>query len=139
MGDTKKSKKVKKKVIIPKVPRDKNGRFLKGSNGRKKFEGLGLLTNLRELTKQEIYECARSLVLPMGDLEAEMDDPSISRLRHVTGKAIMSGHHSFIQWLVEMAIGKARQITEIEDKRKPLTIKRTDGSEIVLSFGEEEE
>jgi len=38
-----------------------------------------------------------------------------------------------------MAIGKARQITEIEDKRKPLTIKRTDGSEIVLSFGEEEE
>jgi len=120
-------------VVDDKPQRNEKGQFLKGNKcGRKN----PVLQNLREATKQEVLQCAYSLCKPWATLEEDLKDPRASRLELLTADAIHTKEYKFIAWLLEMAIGKPKQVNEIETNLVPTIIERINGSTVELGFEE---
>ena len=71
---------------------------------------------LRAATKDEVMRCAGSLTKPIRTLQDDIQDPSATRLAFITANAIKNNNTKYIQWLLEMAIGKPKQTVEQESK-----------------------
>ena len=48
-------------------------------------------------------------------MEAEHDEAKCTRLEHLTINAIRSKNYKFIQWLLEMAVGRPAQSIELDE------------------------
>lgn len=98
--------------------RDDKGRFIPGNKTGAKGGRVPELANERKPVKSEIIKCAKSLSKPWSTLEAEIKDPNATRLEYLTTQAIANRNYKFIQWLLEMAVGRPKQTFEVEDPQK---------------------
>jgi len=111
--------------------RDASGKFLKGSKLGKLGGRVPELRDQRLPVKSEVVRCAATLARPWSTLEDDIKKEGLSRLEFLTYEAVKNRHHKFIQWLLEMAVGKPKQAVEIEEAAKltrDLFIKNLDGS-----------
>ena len=76
------------------------------------------------LLKQELLKCASSLTKRYHNLRPK--DPKRSILQNITNDAVMKGDFKFIQWLLEMAVGKPG--ATIKDVRRLNTIEAVSSS-----------
>ena len=73
---------------------------------------------MKRATRLEVIRCAHTLLKTMNtwdELEELMAKGQINRLEYLTTKAVHKGNYKFIQWIVELSIGKAQTIDEIEN------------------------
>lgn len=84
--------------------KDEKGRFLPGNKYHKKST-VNYITKKAQL-KSEMVRCAHSLGLPMGNIDQDLKNPELSKLELLTLKAVKTGNYKFIQWLIEMTIGR---------------------------------
>lgn len=92
--------------------RDESGRFLKGNKLGVQNKKVGL-QELKSHTKAEIIKCAQSLTRPLSTLKEEMANTDPSRLEYLTAKAIQNNNHRWLQWIVEMAIGRPKESYDV--------------------------
>jgi len=116
--------------------RDSTGRFVKGHSGYKENKKNILKAQIRG-TKKEIVSCAHSLLKPWVTLKEDLARPEATRLEYLTAQAVSKGNTKFVQWLLEMAVGKPKQEvenSEIGETYKKI-IRRTDGTTIEYTLG----
>lgn len=100
-----------------KSQRDEKGRFLKNNKIAKKDFSITAIEKreLKNVTRAEVIRCAASLTRPWNTLKDDLKNPDASRLEYLTAQAISNRHYKFVQWLVEMTIGKAVQNVETHE------------------------
>lgn len=94
--------------------RGEKGRFAKGNKLGKANKKVGL-QELKLLTKSEIIKCAHTLTLPLSTLKDGLLNSDPSRLEYLTAKAIQNNNHKWLQWLVEMSIGRPKEYFDVND------------------------
>ena len=118
--------------------RDEVGRFIKGHPGIKPNKKNIRKEQVRD-TKEETLRCAHSLLRPWQTVKDDLANPKSTRLEYLTAQAVTKGNTKFIQWLLEMAIGKPRQETDVTSKiEQTSVIRRTDGTVVEYSLHEVE-
>lgn len=95
--------------------RNDKGHFIKGNKIGAKGGRVPELKNERKPVRQEIIKCALSLSQPWVTIKADLDNPKATRLEFLTAQAVSKRNYKFIQWLLEMAVGKPKQTFEVED------------------------
>ena len=94
---------------------DNKGRFVKGNKASTGNRTPKELRDLRKETSEAIIRCAHSLTKPWSTLKEELSKKNASRLEVMLGHALSKKELKFIQWLVEMSIGKPRQVIAGDD------------------------
>ena len=98
--------------------RGDDGRFAKGNKIQSKRRLSKHLQELRDATRAELLECAMSLTKPFSEVPEELSRPDkLSRLQFLTTSALSGKKYQFIQWLLEMAVGKPRFTMEVDDDK----------------------
>lgn len=85
---------------------DEKGRFTKGNKARKKQDPY--IKEVQNETKLNLAKAVASLSLPYKTLQADLEKDG-TRLEYLTAHAISSRNYKFIQWLIEMVVGKPKQ------------------------------
>jgi len=107
--------------------RDSKGHFLPGN----KTSAIGgkskQFDQNKRFIKSEIIKCAETLMRPAETLFDDMNKVGVSRLELLTIEAITKKNYKFIQWLLEMAVGRPQQsidgsIVNIDEERKLKTM-----------------
>jgi hypothetical protein len=116
--------------------RNEKGHFLPGNQTSKKGGRESHAIDKKKLCRNEIIKCALSLSKPTSTLMLEMHDKDATRLESLTAQAIHSKNYKFIQWLLEMAVGRPHQalddsIVEINNGR---TLKEETDEELQHKF-----
>lgn len=119
----------------------KDGKFAKGNQMAK----LRRFKPDIKAKKSEIYDSVLKgvlmLQLPWKDLKKAIDeDQELTAWEYAIIQAVRMNNTKFIQWAVEMIIGKAPQPTIHELKEVPrATITRSDGSVVAFELSKQEE
>ena len=103
-------KKKAKPIAVVEVERDNAGKFTAGNSagGWKKKLPPDAVTKI-EKVKTCAIDCAFMLTLTKKQIEKKLKKTSITGLEAIVGTAISKHNHRFIQWLLEMAIGRPPQ------------------------------
>lgn len=95
--------------------RNDKGHFLPGNKISKLGGRTPMLKDERKPVKEEVIKCAQSLSKPWATLKEEIKDERATRLEYLTAHAVSSKNYKFIQWLLEMAVGKPKQTFDVEE------------------------
>jgi hypothetical protein len=121
--------------------RDSKGKFTPGNTAAKGKRAPREMTLLRNETKDQVIKLAFSLTKPMETLDEEMGHNGASRLEHLLYHAIKKHNHKFIKWVIEMAVGKPKQVSE--DTHVVVTpkaiIRKSNGEEVEFKLNSEEQ
>lgn len=111
--------------------RDNKGRFVKGNSVRKGKKLPESVSKLKGVTREEIVFCAFSLTKSLGSINEDLENQEISRLEHLTLTAAKNHNHKFIQWLLEMTVGKPTQTidSKIDETNRTFILKYKDPKE----------
>lgn len=111
--------------------RDSKGKFTQGNNVRAESCKPDILKRRRKETREEVVAAAHSLLRPWNTLSKELTEGDKSRLSYLTAQAVTKHNTKFIQWLLEMAIGKPKLEIDASVKTEHKSvIRRTDGTVI---------
>lgn len=109
--------------------------FQKGNKTAKGHTRPPELRMKKQEIREEVVACAHSLLKPWATLKKELEEPGRTRLEYLTGRAVSTGNTKFVQWLLEMAVGKAKNTIDFEETGKlirELVINKLDGDKEIL-------
>jgi hypothetical protein len=97
--------------------RDNKGRLVAGNTEARKTrkEGPQLL---KSYVKEEIIACAHSLTIPTKELIEKGESEESNSLIFLTAHAIKHRHYKWIQWLIEMAVGRPKPFSDEDDVKE---------------------
>lgn len=106
---------------MDKPQRNERGHFIEGNTISEKSKGIrSLYGDDRKKIRAETIKCALILSEKRIDLEAKFESPNISNMEYLTINSILKKDYKFIQWLLEMAIGKPKVSANITTQQTSL-------------------
>lgn len=95
--------------------KDKNGKFVPGNTYKR--APTPEQKCIKTATRDEVLRCAHKLAIPIKKFKEEIENnPDISSIAYLTYNAVKKNDVKFIAWLLEMSIGKAKQVIDHDTK-----------------------